>query len=96
MANDRDPLLDPNFETYEAAVDHAKRLAEIARVAYTICLEVGRHEFDFYVLTSERYAQLRERGLTHSMAPVASILSNGALNQYNPKSFDYYKRRQHV
>lgn len=90
LERERSEAVDPTFVEYDEAVKHARRLADIAHVAYTVCAEIGDHKLGFYVLTSERYASLRERGLAHSMAPVASILSNGALNEY------HFRRREHV
>ncbi len=83
MQSSRNPQTDPAFSEYEAAVEHGRRLAGIARASYTVCAEVGDNKLGFFVLLSEQYASLRERGLTHSMAPVASILSNGQLNEYH-------------
>lgn len=90
MEEARNEAVNPTFVEYEKALEHARSLAGIARVAYTVCAEIGDNKLGFYVLTSERYASLRERGLTHSMAPVASILSNGQLHEY------HFRRQHHV
>lgn len=78
------PNLDPEYETLDKAVDHAKRLANQMQAAHTIVAEVSDHRLGFHSFASEAYASLRERGLTHAMAPVASVLPNGSVELYEP------------
>lgn len=78
------PNLDPHFEGFGNAMATAARLAHEQQVAHTIVAECSDHKLGFHSFASETYASLRERGLTHSMAPVASVLPSGSVELYSP------------
>ena len=89
------PNLDPKLDTFEHALALAKRLAHEQQVAHTIVAECGDHKLGFHSFASETYASLRERGLTNSMAPVASVLPNGSVELYSPlKELNYVRQMQ--